>query len=114
MRDLLSAGFVAPAEDNLRISLGGELQEPSATDSGEERSNDIYFAAVSLIGRTEFSNATVAQGLVSYSLFDHQPAGIAFLLQRTSALLGDQMGLSKTRQASIAAHTNAAAARLWY
>ncbi|MFO7073920.1 SNF2-related protein, partial [Pseudomonas aeruginosa] len=41
-------------------------------------------------------------------LLAHQPAGIAHLLQRTSALLADDMGLGKTRQAVIAASIRAA------
>ena len=36
-------------------------------------------------------------------LYDHQRAGIAFLLARRRAILADDMGLGKTRQAIIAA-----------
>src|SRR6478735_173262 len=36
-------------------------------------------------------------------LYDHQRAGIAFLLSRRRAILADDMGLGKTRQAIIAA-----------
>lgn len=108
VQELLGDGSVAPAEGIPRISLGGGPQEPSATASGDESSNDIYLAAVSPIERTEFSDAMIAQALAGYSLLDHQPAGITHLLQRTSALLADDMGLGKTRQAIIAAHISAA------
>jgi superfamily II DNA or RNA helicase len=108
VQELLGDGSVVPAEDIPRISLGGAPQEPSASASGEETSNDIYLAAVSPIERTEFTDAVIAQAMVGYSLLDHQPAGIAHLLQRTSALLADDMGLGKTRQAVIAAHISAA------
>ncbi|AZL70081.1 DEAD/DEAH box helicase [Pseudomonas oryziphila] len=108
VQELLGDGSVVPAADIPRISLGGGPQEPSATASGEETSNDIYLAAVSPIERTEFSDDAITQALLGYSLLDHQPAGIAHLLQRTSALLADDMGLGKTRQAVIAAHISAA------
>lgn len=104
VQELLGDGSVAPAEDIPRIRLGGSPQESTATASGEDTSNDIYLAAVSPIERTAFTDAVIAQGLIGYSLLDHQPAGIAHLLQRTSALLADDMGLGKTRQAVIAAH----------
>lgn len=108
MQELLGDGSVVPSADIPRISLGGAPQEPSASATGEDTSNDIYLAAVSPIERTEFSDVTIVQALVGYSLLDHQPAGIAHLLQRTSALLADDMGLGKTRQAVIAAHISAA------
>ena len=108
VQELLGDGSVVPAEDIPRISLGGAPQESPATASGEETSNDIYLAAVSPIERTEFSDAVIAQALDGYSLLEHQPAGIAHLLQRTSALLADDMGLGKTRQSIIAAHICAA------
>lgn len=108
VQELLGDGSVVPAEDIPRISLGGAPQESSAITSGEETSNDIYLAAVSPIERTEFSDAVIAQALEGYSLLEHQPAGIAHLLQRTSALLADDMGLGKTRQSIIAAHICAA------
>ena len=42
-------------------------------------------------------------------LYDHQRAGIAFLLARRRAILADDMGLGKTRQAIIAAREAAPA-----
>ena len=108
MQELLGDGSIVPAADIPRISLGGAPQEPSTTATDEESSNDIYLAAVSPIERTEFSETAISQALGGYSLLDHQPAGIAHLLQRTSALLADDMGLGKTRQAVIAAHISAA------
>ncbi|WP_430446213.1 MAG: DEAD/DEAH box helicase [Pseudomonas piscis] len=108
VQELLDDGSVAPAEGMPRISLGGPPQEATEATSTEEVSNEIYLAAVSPIERTEYSAQAISKALEGYSLLDHQPAGIAHLLQRTSALLADDMGLGKTRQAVIAAHIRAA------
>lgn len=103
VQELLSDGTVAPVESITRISLGGPAQEQVAKASEDETSTDVYLAAVPSIERTEYTDAQIEKALLSYSLLDHQPAGIRHLLQRTSALLADDMGLGKTRQAVISA-----------
>ncbi|SFY08968.1 DEAD/DEAH box helicase [Azotobacter vinelandii] len=108
VHELLGDGSVAPSEAMPRISLGGPPQEVSGQNANEEVSSEIYLAAVPTIERTEYTEADIAKALEGYSLLDHQPAGIAHLLQRTSALLADDMGLGKTRQSIIAAHIRAA------
>lgn len=90
------------------MSIGGPQQEPAAPSLEDESACDIYLAAVPEIERTEYSSADIEAALQGYSLLAHQPAGIAHLLQRTSALLADDMGLGKTRQAVIAASIRAA------
>lgn len=40
--------------------------------------------------------------LAGYGLLDHQPDGVKHLLSSTSALLADDMGLGKSRQAAVA------------
>ena len=99
VQELLSDGTVAPVESITRISLGGPAQEQVAKASEDETSTDVYLAAVPSIERTEYTDAQIEKALLSYSLLDHQPAGIRHLLQRTSALLADDMGLGKTAQA---------------
>ncbi|WP_448682391.1 DEAD/DEAH box helicase [Pseudomonas nicosulfuronedens] len=108
VQELLSDGTVAPAKDMPGISLGGPPQESTTSAGDEDVSTDIYLAAVSPIERTEYTESAITEALRGYSLLDHQPVGIAHLLQRTSALLADDMGLGKTRQAVIAAHIRAA------
>ncbi|PWU32058.1 ATP-dependent helicase [Pseudomonas sp. RW407] len=108
VQELLSDGSVAPAKDMPGINLGGPHQESTASAGDEDVSTDIYLAAVSPIERTEYTQSAITEALRGYALLDHQPVGIAHLLQRTSALLADDMGLGKTRQAVIAAHIRAA------
>ncbi|MNF68509.1 ATP-dependent helicase HepA [compost metagenome] len=107
VQELLSDGSVAPVESITRISLGSPALEQAAKASEDETSADVYLAAVPSIERTEYTDAQIEKALLSYSLLDHQPAGIRHLLQRTSALLADDMGLGKTRQAVIAAEIRA-------
>lgn len=102
VQELLSDGSVVPAETITRISLGGPPQE-RAEDTSDDVSTEVYLAVVPSIQRTELTSEVIAKALQSYSLLDHQPAGIEHLLLRTSALLADDMGLGKTRQAVIAA-----------
>ncbi|HBP5419078.1 TPA: DEAD/DEAH box helicase, partial [Pseudomonas aeruginosa] len=108
VQELLSDGSFAPATELPSMSIGGPQQEPAAPSLEDESACDIYLAAVPEIERTEYSSADIEAALQGYSLLAHQPAGIAHLLQRTSALLADDMGLGKTRQAVIAASIRAA------
>ncbi|WP_147478200.1 DEAD/DEAH box helicase, partial [Pseudomonas syringae] len=102
LQELLADGSVSPVREVTSISLGG--YSPESTKSEEEVSDSgIYLASVPSIKNTELTTAEIDKALESFSLMDHQPAGIRHLLQRTSALLADDMGLGKTRQAVIAA-----------
>ena len=73
---------------------------PAQEDDGE---NEVYLAAVAPHGRSTLSDAEIESRLGDYSLYDFQQAGVRHLAMRTSALLADDMGLGKSRQATVAA-----------
>ncbi|KTT49664.1 helicase [Pseudomonas oryzihabitans] len=103
LQELLSDGSISTARDVTAISIGGPPQERSAPLDAEDSEADVYLAAVPDIAKTNWTVEAIERELMPYSLMPHQPAGIRHLLQRTSALLADDMGLGKSRQAVIAA-----------
>ncbi len=103
LQELLSDGSVSAARDVTAMSIGGPPQERSAASADEDSAADVYLAAVPDIAKTSWTLQAIEAELKPYSLMSHQPAGIRHLLQRTSALLADDMGLGKSRQAVIAA-----------
>jgi len=108
LQELLSDGSISTARDITAISIGGPPQERAAPADEEESAADVYLAAVPDIATTHWTQEALDAELKPFSLMSHQPAGILHLLQRTSALLADDMGLGKSRQAVIAAGLQAA------
>lgn len=103
VQELHSDGSVSVADDMPRIRIGGPPAERLVSKDDEDGEAGIYLAAVPTIFNTEYSEAVVDGLMKSFSLMDHQPEGIKHLLRRSSALLADDMGLGKSRQAVIAA-----------
>ncbi|MDR6680242.1 hypothetical protein J2W58_004474 [Pseudomonas psychrotolerans] len=112
LQELLSDGSISTARDVTAISIGGPPQERSTSPDAEDSEADVYLAAVPDIAKTNWTVEAIERELAPYSLMPHQPAGIRHLLQRTSALLADDMGLGKSRQAVIAAGIQAAGERI--
>ncbi|WP_295460790.1 DEAD/DEAH box helicase [uncultured Pseudomonas sp.] len=112
LQELLSDGSISAARDVTAISIGGPQQERSAPVGEEDSAAEVYLAAVPDIAKTSWTVEAIDEALRPYSLMPHQPAGIRHLLQRTSALLADDMGLGKSRQAVIAAGIQSAGERI--
>ncbi|APQ10987.1 helicase [Pseudomonas oryzihabitans] len=112
LQELLSDGSISAARDVTAISIGGPPQERSAPLGEEDSAAEVYLAAVPDIAKTSWTVEAIGEALKPYSLMPHQPAGVRHLLQRTSALLADDMGLGKSRQAVIAAGIQSAGERI--
>lgn len=56
--------------------------------------------------------AALAKATIDFSLMEHQPAGVRHLLARSAGLLGDDMGLGKSRAAVVACHLAAGTGRI--
>jgi len=78
------------------------MPEPqdSATEVGE---NAVYLAATSPLKKTNLSPIEIQTLVSQYQLYDYQKDGVEHLITNTSALLADDMGLGKSRQAVVAA-----------
>lgn len=63
----------------------------------------FYLATVKPRALSDFSNEEINRFLQNYELRDYQKTGVRHLISTTSALLADDMGLGKSRQAIVAA-----------
>jgi SNF2 family DNA or RNA helicase len=89
--------------DGIRTS-NNMVPEAAPAGDDEENHREIYLAVTSPIKSLQLSDAQIEQGLSNYQLYDYQQVGFKHLIQNTSALLADDMGLGKSRQAIAAAH----------
>lgn len=100
----------AKKPDNVGITLENfTLPEPQG-EGAESGENAVYLAVTSPLKKTRFEPAEIASLLSNYELYDYQREGVEHLITKTSALLADDMGLGKSRQAVVAAHILAAGA----
>lgn len=71
----------------------------------EEHSNELYLAQPAPLAPSGLSSIEIDHWIGRYpSLFDFQQGGVRHLLVQNSALLADDMGLGKSRQAVVAMH----------
>ena len=66
----------------------------------------------STMQRHDVDEAVLARAVKHCGLYDYQEAGVRHLLGRSSALLGDDMGLGKSRQAVVASRIAAGRGRI--
>lgn len=78
-------------------------------DSG---SGFLSSSCTRLLQHLPVDEAALAKATIDCSLLDHQPAGVRHFLARTSALLADDMGLGKSRQAVVASRLAAGEGRI--
>jgi SNF2 family DNA or RNA helicase len=69
----------------------------------EIEADDIYLAVVAPRTNSQIVLENPEETLKKYGLYDFQEIGVMHLISNTSALLGDDMGLGKSRQAATAA-----------
>lgn len=98
------AGFEAKHEDDVHIQTANNAEPDfEVAEDAEESDADVYLAVTGPLKPTEFTKAQVDAVLTRYSLYDFQGPGVWHLVSKTSALLADDMGLGKSRQAAVAA-----------
>lgn len=100
------ANFQAVHEDDVHIRTeNNALPEDAETAASDDEpgDNDVYLAVTAPLKPTELTRAQVEAVLPRYGLYDFQPDGVWHLVSKTSALLADDMGLGKSRQAAVAA-----------
>ncbi|MCA8050813.1 DEAD/DEAH box helicase [Burkholderia arboris] len=74
---------------------------PAAADTDHD--NEVYLAVTSPLAPTSLSDDEIRSRIALYQLYDFQKEGVFHLVRNTSALLADDMGLGKSRQAVCAA-----------
>jgi len=77
--------------------------EPERGSAAVEGESEVYLAVTAALKPVSIEPAIVEAALARYSLYPYQQAGFRHLVRNTSALLADDMGLGKSRQAVCAA-----------
>ena len=101
--DLVNDTLQQAAPDAASIHTVANRKPDEATAIDEAGEHEVYLAVTSPLKRTEWDVVDIEAGLSRYSLYDYQQAGFRHLVTNTSALLADDMGLGKSRQAVAAA-----------
>lgn len=87
------------------ITLGTSTRPAAAAEAGAEPAGSAFLSAFGTpCERLVVDEGALASAAASCGLRDYQVAGVRHLLSHTSALLADDMGVGKTRQAVVAAH----------
>lgn len=97
--------YEAQHEDDVHIQTANNaMPDEGAVETEEEPGDgDVYLAITAPLKPSEFSQVQVEAVLARYSLYGFQGPGVWHLVSKTSALLADDMGLGKSRQAAVAA-----------
>lgn len=95
--------FQAAHEDDVHIKTSNNAEPERGEQEIEEGDGDVYLAVTSPLKPSTFSYAEIQEILARYELYDFQGAGVWHLVSKSSALLADDMGLGKSRQATVAA-----------
>ncbi|CAE6822588.1 RNA polymerase-associated protein RapA [Paraburkholderia domus] len=77
---------------------------PEALAAADDHDNEVYLAVTSPLKPTALSAQKISELISGYELYPYQVDGVSHLVRNTSALLADDMGLGKSRQAVCAAH----------
>lgn len=99
--DLIDAQFSPTKKNDSVISAAG-----ATVPSGQARKksgNELFLAATPMTGPATFSEDEIRAKMSFYSLIDYQQEGVVHLITQQGALLADDMGLGKSRQAIVAA-----------
>lgn len=90
--------------DRPGVSVGGMMPERRASATGDsEGENAILTVVATPLKRLWVNEAQLIEAEKAYGLYDYQVDGVRHLLGYSSALLADDMGLGKSRQAVVAA-----------
>jgi len=78
--------------------------EPVGGSVSAEGEPEVYLAVTAPLKPVHLDPAHIEMAITRYSLYAYQQEGFRHLVRNTSALLADDMGLGKSRQATAAAH----------
>jgi superfamily II DNA or RNA helicase len=105
--------MTSPAGLDVGISVTGTHPPSSGTATqGLDAGSGFITARGGLVTQVAVDEAILARSAVELGLYDFQVDGVRHLLGSTSALLADDMGLGKSRQAVVAAHLAAGEGRV--
>lgn len=110
--EIVEDGTAVVRSDRPTISVPAEEMPPSKAAAEEDGDSDVYLATVAPHGRSTLTDAEFEAVIDRYELYDFQQDGVRHLVMRTSALLADDMGLGKSRQATVAADIMAGAGQV--
>lgn len=110
-RPVVLEDLVAPPKSEAPITVPA-ASPPTGDGAGKnEQSGTAFLSTLSAPTRlVEVDEQMLSDTAISAGLRDYQVAGVRFLLGRTSCLLGDDMGLGKSRQAVVAGRLAAGSA----
>ena len=104
-RPVVFEDLIAAPKSEMPISVPANVPDfPSAgqSNSAEDVGAAFMSTMVQSMSRLPVDEAQLAAAVKSFGLYDYQIAGVRHLLARSSALLADDMGLGKSRQAVVA------------
>jgi hypothetical protein len=105
--------MTAPAGLDVGIAVAGASPMGSAKRLLDaETGGGFITATAGQMTPLPVDDAALASAAKQYGLYDFQADGVRHLLGNSSALLGDDMGLGKSRQAVVAAHLAAGEGRV--
>ncbi|WP_324809780.1 DEAD/DEAH box helicase [Ralstonia pickettii] len=90
--------------DKPSLSVGGMFPEAGARATGDSPGeNSILTVVATPLKKLWVNEVQLAEAATAHGLYDYQEGGVRHLLGYSSALLADDMGLGKSRQAVVAA-----------
>jgi len=102
--DIVDDNFSPVKSNEISIQIGGDFPEGDGKrEVNDEEGAEVYLSATAPLLPSTLSDADIETAMVRYALYDYQRAGVRHLVSNTSALLADDMGLGKSRQAIVAA-----------
>ncbi|WP_181162420.1 DEAD/DEAH box helicase [Burkholderia contaminans] len=90
------------AADRPTVQVDGMVPERGA--AAEDGENAILTVVATPLAKIPVRQQLLDDAGAQYGLYDYQVTGVGHLLAHTSALLADDMGLGKSRQATVAGH----------
>lgn len=98
--------YKAEHEDTAHIHTANNDDGPTDSDETEADGGDVFLAVMTPFQPSQVVRTQVDGMLEKYGItgeYAYQGDGVWHLVSQTSALLGDDMGLGKSRQAAVAA-----------
>jgi superfamily II DNA or RNA helicase len=112
-RPVVLENLVAPPKSEAPITVPAATPERGAVaDDDTERGNGFMTTVVTPMERVPVDEEALQAAAKAAGMRDYQVVGARHLLARTSALLADDMGLGKSRQAVVASRLAAGAGRV--
>ncbi len=105
--------LIAPPKSEVPISVPAASPAfGEGANEGEASGTGFISTVAAPMSMMPVDEAMLASAAARHGLYDYQVAGVRHLLARSSALLADDMGLGKSRQAVVAARLAAGANRV--